>query len=135
MFKNKICFAIDNNTDWHKVARFMRHVDTARALGNLNNEPIQCIGYWQGHMEPSFIMDKEDYISFVADSGYVDKQESVLEIPGDVRQPCTLIWANGTRVGLNPMRRVYSNEERKKLSGWTYVQATGHYYTADGETE
>ena len=58
---NKIIFAIDNNTDFHTVAKFMRHIDTARAMGYMKGGIVMATGYWEGELEASYIMDEIDY--------------------------------------------------------------------------
>ena len=64
-----VIFAIDNNTDTHTVAKFMRHIDTKRALGAMKGRMVQAIGYWEGILEPSYIMRKDDYLATAKDYG------------------------------------------------------------------
>jgi len=131
MYLEKTVFAIDDNIDTHTVAKFLRHVDTHRAMGRLKGAVVHCIGSWTDdegwtHLEPSFMMDSEDYNAFVVNSGYVDNQLCVLKVPGDTRQPCSLRFKNGYRQALGPMRETKSPH---KADSWTYVQETGKYFT------
>ena len=125
---NKIIFAIDENTDTHAVAKFMRHVDTKRALGELQGGLVHCIGYWEGILEPSYMMDERDYRKFVEPMGFTDGQDCILHVPGDTRQPCTLEYSDGSTWTVGPMYEV-SKDNALHLNAWTYVQSTGRYFS------
>ena len=125
---NKIIFAIDNNTNTHAVAKFMRHVDTKRALGELQGGLVHCIGYWEGILEPSYMMDERDYRKFVEPMGFTDGQDCILHVPGDTRQPCTLEYSDGSTWTVEPMYEV-SKDNALHLNAWTYVQDTGKYFS------
>jgi hypothetical protein len=122
----KVIFAIDNNSDLHTVAKFTRLMDTTRALGKLQGGVVSCIGAWGSSLEPSYMMDRMDYDKYVASSGYVDNQVCVLLVPGDTRQPCSLLFPDGDRDILGPMRQIFSLDGVKD---WTYVISTGKYFT------
>lgn len=126
MFNEKVCFAIDNNHDLHTVAKFTRTLDTQRALGELSGSVIQCVGYWEGELEASYLVDRKDYDVWVKNSGYVDDQACVMLIPGDTRQPCSLLFTNGTQVNIDALREV---EGPDGLDAWTYVLETKKYFT------
>lgn len=123
-----VVFAIDNGCDVHPQAKFLRYIDTLRAMGKFRGMFAPCIGNYRGEMERSYMMLAADFETHVRNSGYIDKQESILRIPGDVRQPCVLEYLeDGTREALEPMQRVHSNEAHM-FQGWTYVEKTGAYY-------
>lgn len=126
-----VIFAIDNNTDTHNVAKFMRHVDTQRALGAMKGLMQQAIGYWEGILEPSYIMRRDDYEKVVAGSGYVDAQECVMVAPQDTRQPAHLASYNLSEfvASLGPLREI-SAKEAKQAQGWTYNLASNKYFSA-----
>jgi hypothetical protein len=131
MIFEKVIFAIDGNTDTHIVAKFMRLMDTRRALGDLQGRVVQCIGMWtdgegRRHMEPSYMVDARDYYQIVKPSGYVDHQECALKVPGDTRKPCTLEFPSGVTFGLKPMREIGGPDG---VTDWTYVIETGRYFT------
>ena len=123
----KVIFAIDNNTDTHTVAKFMRHIDTARAMNTLKGSFVQCIGYWNGILEDSYMMDRRDYDRLVAPLGFTKEQDCILSVPADTRQPCALEFPNDKPLVVGRMVEV-SNEEAKTLEAWTYVPATGKYF-------
>ena len=124
---NKVIFAIDNNTDTHRVAKFLRYMDTVRAMRKMNGTLTHCIGCWEGILEPSYMMDEIDFDKFVKGSGYIEDQECVLHVPGDTRQPCTLVYPNGVTHNVGTMREAPASEALQ-ATGWTYVQATGKYF-------
>ena len=126
---NKIIFAIDNNTDVHVVAKFMRHMDTCRAMSTLKGSFVQCIGCYNGVLEPSYMMDERDYRQLVAGTHYTTEQDCILHVPADTRQPCTLEFPNHS-VAIGPMREV-SAAKAMQCSSWTYVQATNKYFTTE----
>ncbi len=126
---NKIIFAIDNNTDVHVVAKFMRHMDTCRAMSTLKGSFVQCIGMYNGILEPAYMMDETDYRQLVASTDYVVLQDCILLVPQDVRQPCTLEFPDH-KFGIGPMREVLPSTAMRS-SSWTYVQATNKYFTTE----
>jgi hypothetical protein len=128
MFNTKIIFSIDNGYDLHTVAKFMRNIDTARAIGDLNSSFIQCIGSYKGKLENSFILDESDYKRFVEEKGFTLGQETVLVVPGNTRQNCTLLYNDCSYIELGPMRK-FTKEEALKLEAWTYVIATDSYWS------
>jgi hypothetical protein len=97
-------------------------------MGKLQGSVIQCVGYWQGVLEQSYMMDEQDYLDHVAPLGFAANQDCILVVPGDVKQFCHLQHRDGTIERLNVMRQV-SAEESKTLDGWTYVPATDRYFT------
>ena len=126
---NKVIFAIDNNTDLHTVSKFLSHVDKLVAMGKVKGPFVQCIGSYNGELETSYMADERDFINFIKHSGYVDNQESVLYIPGDVRQPCILVFTNGSNtLSLGAMEQIPAIEAMACHS-WTYVIETGSYFT------
>jgi len=129
---NKICFSIDNNTNVHETAKFLRLMDTQRALGKMQGTIVLCIGSYEGLMEPSYIVNEKDFYDIVEPSGYVNAQDSVLSIPGDTRQPCTLKYYDGGVYIVGAMVRVHKDEV-PHLNSWTYVQATQQYFTTRSE--
>ena len=128
MFNEKVCFAIDRNHDLHTTAKFTRFLDTLRALGELQGSVIQCIGCWNGELEPSYLMDRKDFHKWVDESGYLDEQHCVMLIPGDTRQPCSLLYDDDEQISIGPLREVANTIG---LTAWTYVIETGKYFTTE----
>ena len=123
MFEHVI-FAIDDNDNIHTVAKFTRYLDTLRATEKLAGGVTQCIGHWEGELEVSYLMRKSDYDQFISGRGWTDNQEAILVVAGDTRQPCTLIMKDGT---VHSVGRMVEIPEPK--GNWTYVPATGKYFT------
>jgi len=120
----RVIFAIDNDNDTHTVAKFMRHVDTLRAMGKIDSV-VQLVGCYKGQLERSYMI-RADQFEHVRD--YIKGQESILRVPGDVRQPCVLEYlVGGERVSLGPMRQVPASEALQ-AEAWTYSQEQNKYY-------
>jgi len=125
---NKVCFAIDNPHDVHTVAKFMRYMDTKRVMGELTGSLIQCVGFWEGELEPSYIMNVVDYEKFVVPMNFTDNQDCVMYIPGDTRQSCTMKFRDEEQIySLGPLKRV-KHEEVHKYFSYTYLLATKTYW-------
>lgn len=122
-----VLFAIDKSHDIHQQAKFLRYVDTLRAMGKLVGGVSQCIGSYNGTLERSYMMRLVDFDKHVRHSGFVTLQESFLHVPGDTRQPCVLEYqASGVREALKPMKEFPNVTDY--LDEWTYVESTGKYY-------
>ena len=122
MMLERVIFAIDNDIDTHVNAKFMRWVDTNRVMGKMGEMDL-CIGCYNGVMERSYMILARD-LHIVAE--YIKGQESVLFIPGDVRQPCHLMYlADGSTLGLEPMVEV-PYVDAIQAEGWTYCN--GKYF-------
>ena len=122
-----VVFAIDNNKDLHTVAKFTRHMDTQKALGNLKGNLVQAIGYWEGTLEPSYIMSQEDYEQYAWP--YAKNQECVLVVPADTRQPSHVADATSLKhlsdVGVC---KHVSPDEAMAAPAWTYVMSDNRYF-------
>jgi hypothetical protein len=127
---NKIIFAIDNDTDVHAVAKFMRHIDTARAVGTLKGSFVPCIGCYDGVLESSYMMDERDYRKLVEPLGFTDKQECIMHVPADTRQPCTIEFDANSNAPLGPLRKITAQVALQSRA-WTYVIKTDTYWTAE----
>jgi len=73
-----VIFAIDNDDNVHTNAKFLRYVDEREVMGKMKGKMKLCIGSYKGKLERSYIMRWDDFMEHIADSGYVDKQESIL---------------------------------------------------------
>ena len=125
MIYEKTIFAIDNNTDNRTVAKFLHTMDKLKASGKLQGTITHCIGYWQGELEPSYMMDKKEFDEYARP--FTQAQQCVLHIPGDARQPCTLEHRTGDLETVGPMVEVDA-KDALALPAWTYVQKTGKYF-------
>ncbi len=123
-----VIFSIDNASDMHTLAKFTRYIDTKKMLDKMSGNCIPCIGMYKGVMEYSFLCNYEDYVDFIANSGYVDNQESVLEI-GPTRKRKAHIWySNGAKAYVGWMSEV-SYEVAMKSEHWTYRPDLNKYWT------
>jgi len=127
---NKIIFAIDNDTDVHTVAKFLRHIDTARAMETMKGAFIPCIGCYDGELESSYMMDERDYRRIVEPLSFTADQDCIMHVPADTRQWCTLEYATGGTESIGAMRQITALEAMG-LRAWTYVLETGMYWTTD----
>jgi len=123
-----IIFAIDQGQDLHTRAKFLRHIDTARAMGTLRDGFQIAIGYWEGMLETSYIMSRRDYEKLVLPIGATRDQVCVLAVSGDTRQPCVLEYQDGSTEAVGIMKEVSPNEIHHH-SAWTFVESTGKYFT------
>lgn len=73
-----VIFAIDNDDDAHTNAKFMRHMDTLDAMSKMRGNMKLCIGSYKNKLERSYLVRFDDFFDHVAESGYVDDQESIL---------------------------------------------------------
>jgi hypothetical protein len=122
-----VIFSIDNSSDVHQQAKFLRYVDTLRAMGKLVGGVSQCIGCYKGTLERSYMMLLVDFDKQVRNSGFVTDQESFLHVPGDVRQPCVLEYqTSGVREALGPMSQTPMALSHHK--SWTYKEEQGKYF-------
>lgn len=124
-----VVFAIDNNTDTHAVAKFMRHMDTQRAMGALKGQLVQCIGNWEGILEVSYILRRDDYTTFA--KSYTKEQEAVMIAPRDARQPASIVSPDlSTHMQeLGPLRSIKAHEATPDVA-WTFNTISGKYFTA-----
>ena len=128
LYLEKVVFAIDDNWNVHTVAKFLRHVDTLRAMGKIK-PVVQCIGNWEGVLEVSYMMNLKDFDKHVVPYGFVEGQEAVLVVAGDTRQPCHIRFPTGHTVSVGPMVEIDG-----PIGNWTYVPATNKYFTCKDET-
>ena len=126
-----VIFAIDNNTDNHVVAKFMRHIDTSWYMGGMRGNMVQCIGNWEGVLEVSYIMRKEDYIKLVLPFGFTEGQEAVMIAPRDQRQPASIVSYNLVEhmAELGPIKTIEPHEATPDVA-WTFNTISGKYFTA-----
>ena len=127
---NKIIFAIDNDTDVHAVAKFLHHIDVARAVGTMKGSFVPCIGCYDGMLESSYMMDERDYRKLVEPLGVTANQDCIMHVPADTRQPCTLEGPTGKTETIGAMRQVQPYDALG-LAAWTYVIETSTYWTTD----
>jgi len=122
----KVIFAIDNNTNVHTVGRFLRYADNLAAMNKIK-PLVQCIGNWEGVLEVSYMMNLSDYVAHIQDKGWTNQQDCVLVVAGDTRQPCHLLFPDGSTSTVGPMVQLAG-----PIGNWTYVPATNKYFSCKG---
>ena len=128
--KNYVIFAIDNDNDMHTISKFLRHVDTQKAMGKMKGTMKPCIGSYKGQLEQSYIMCEEDFVVHVNRSGYVDNQESFLVLEEGHRGVTygSLVFNSWLKPqGLGIMRAV-SKDKAMSYDAWTYRPELDTYY-------
>ena len=73
-------FSIDHAHDLHTMAKFLRLMDTHEVMQRAKGNCKLMIGSYRGKLEYSFITLTEDFETFIKESGYVDGQESMLQM-------------------------------------------------------
>lgn len=127
--KNVVIFAIDRGWDLHQQAKFLRHMDTMRAMGKLSAHLKCCVGFWEGNPERSYILPIEDYKVYVAPHGWVDNQHSVVRV--DEVENADLMWPKleVKMCSIGRMNKVDA-DVALKLGAWTFVEEESQYYAA-----
>jgi len=124
-------FSIDNWTDLHTQAKFLRHLDTVRAMGNLTGSVIPTIGSYQGHLEPSYVMMAEDFVAHVLETPYVQNQNSFLWVGVEKQMP---FWIKDRKGNvLDSGRLVQSTYQPLDQDSWTYRADYGVYFYKEGD--
>ena len=124
----RVVFAFDNHTNLRTLSKALARLDTLRAMGEIKDKVVPCIGSYQDKLEHSYMVTHRDWQVIRNKMGdLLEGQECVLHIPGDTRQPTALRTVAGTHMHtLSPLGEV---ENVSGLSGWTYVIETGKYFT------
>lgn len=129
MILEKVIFCIDTS-DIHEYARAVRKLSEYEAMGKIA-EVIPCIGSFEGKLEHSFMMLARDFDKHIKPLWFMDNQQCILRVPGDVRQPCVLEYLeSGARLSIGPMRQIPKSKVHYGHH-WTYVIETDSYYTTE----
>jgi len=121
-------FSIDNFTDLHTLARFLRLVDEARALGKMKGTMKPMIGSYKGKLKYSFIMRTDDFHLVVADSGYLDKQECIMQVSECNKKYTQLVYPDGEVEYLGCMADTQPFVPRV-FEDYSYDPAQDRYFT------
>ena len=109
-------------------AKFLRHISTARAMGNMTGSFTQVIGSWEGQMSVAYMMNRQDYDKLVKPF-YTLAQDCVLVVPADTRQPAYLEMPDGKHESVGPMVELFGSIEKSMVDGWTYNPVTGKTFS------
>ena len=128
--KEKVIFSVDGCHDVADTYRFTKYIAGVRALGDLKGNVRQCIGQWDGKLELSWIMDRDDFDKHVRNTHFVEDQEFFLHVPGNPADNCWLSDKQGGVTELGVLEEV-STDYLDNYAGWTYMMDTNKYYTCD----
>lgn len=127
MILERVIFCIDTS-DIHEYARAVRKLSEYEAMGKIA-EVVPCVSMFEGKLEHSFMMLARDFDKHIRDLWFMDNQQCILRVPGDVRQPCVLEYLeSGARLSIGPMRQV---KDHYGHQSWTYVIETDSYFTTE----
>lgn len=130
-----IIFSIDEVNDVHTLAKFLRHMDTQKALGKMEGAMRILMGSYKGVMEQSFICTEGDFNNHVSPMGFTTNQESVLRLYETSngrtapRSFADLIYNSDDTDSLGEFKEV-SRELAMTLDRWTYDPMMDTYYAA-----
>ena len=145
-----VIFAIDNDADLHTNAKFLRYMDEREVMGKTKGKMKLCIGSYKGKLERSYIVRWDDFMEHIAESGYVDNQESILILRDGYygvtyatlkfNSAYNTDWpAEFPNVGyddlfLGAFKSIPSNEAQYE-EAWTYRPDLDTYYVCEEITE
>lgn len=122
-----VIFAIDNGHDPRIRARFERHLDTVRAMGQMKRPVRLCMGMWKGKIEASYEMVRSDFEQHVMRYGWVRQQAAIL---GVVAGRAVLIDWYGKVSEAGSWHKVEAMYA-PFCDGWTYYLDTNEYWVAE----
>lgn len=129
-----IIFAIDNDDDLHTNAKFLRYMDERRVMGKMDGTMVLCIGSYNDALERSYMVTESDFFYHVAASGFVDDQQSVLEVSdGHKGKTYATLKFKDERAD-NKFLGVFksiSPYEIGEHSSWTYRSDMGIYFVTE----
>ncbi len=99
--KEYVIFSVDT-TSIRTIKKLTTLLDNLVATNKVS-EVKTVIGCFEGKLELSFYMKKEDFKKYVEDSYLLSNQTSVLAVPGDYRQGCTIEYKSGRKVHTGPL--------------------------------
>ena len=113
-----VIFTYDNNSDVHHSAKFYRFIDTLRAMGKLRGKVVKTFGMYDGLIEDSFIVRRDDFFDHILDSGFVGEQEPFLMVPASNKQPVSLYYQQTGEY--ESLGRMKTSVSIPSSLGWTY---------------
>ena len=140
-----VIFAIDNDANLHTNAKFLRYMDEREVMGKTKGKMKLCIGSYKGKLERSYIVRWDDFMEHIAESGYVDNQESVLFLRDGYYGVTYATLKFNNEQGYSHMMRsndlflgafksIPSNEAQYE-EAWTYRPDLDTYYVCEEITE
>lgn len=132
----RIIFSVDNPPDPYALSKALSLLVQMKATLKIDML-VPCIGSYEGYLEPSFMVYAKDFDKHIRGMFFLDGQESIMRIPGDPRQECTLEYllerssSEGLRHGrIEPIGQLQSIPSPTYHDAWTYVLGSGRYFTS-----
>ena len=127
----RIIFSVDNPADPYDLGKALSLLVQMKATLKIDML-VNCIGSYEGYLEPSFMVYAKDFDEHIRGMFFLDGQESIMRIPGDPRQECTLEYLLDGRI--EPIGQLKSIPSPKRSNdAWTYVLSTGRYFTSEAK--
>lgn len=122
-----VIFSIDNVSDVHALAKFLRHIDTQEHMGKMKGKMKLLTGSYKGAIEYSFMLRQEDFEAFVEFSGYIKDQESILVYNGNTDSATLIMLKDYMSIDLGKLVAV-DKALALKADAWTYDPITEEYF-------
>lgn len=126
-----VIFSIDNVTNVHSLAKFLRHMDTKNALSEMVGKLVTCIGSYKGVMEYSFICNRKDYEKHVLPLAFTKGQESVLLVGGEEMSSALFDPSLSKQIKHIGTLKSVSKEEAIKHDCFTYRPDLDKYWVSN----
>lgn len=128
----KVIFAIDTGPEpLHTRAKFLRHLDTLRAMGKLDGEARIGIGHWVdpkgvSWLEPCYMLTIDDYEQHVLRPGWTNGQQCVLIVSIE----CSLIVSPDLRRPIETLPPMACVGPDMPQGCWTKFEGSADYWKA-----
>ena len=128
-----VLFSIDNAHDFRTIRRFMDYVDKLKAMEKLSGNVIQCIGSYEGKMELSWLMKREDFDEWILNTEWVENQNSFLMVYTNGKHQIACLRYNPTSRGDVYLGRLVevTPEEAFKSEVWVYRPDLNKYWNVE----
>lgn len=134
----RVIFSIDHVEDIHVRSKFEHHLDVLRAMGKIQYPARSCIGRWRDpetgrvYLEPSYMVDLDDYEKHVAPHGHVNHQDCVMEVGGASDGYTARLVTPVRRELVSSLGYFVPHPGKGQPDGdWTYLLDPGEYWVTD----
>lgn len=128
--KNEWVIFETDEGDIHNLCTFTKFMSNAQAMKKIKGI-IPAIGYYKGKMNHSWIMSKEDYLSYVQKYKFVEQQDTVLVVEtGHRGRQYASLCSAGSLEPVAFLGELKSQRHRPAtLDGWTYRPDLNLYFS------
>lgn len=125
-----VIFSIDDFHNPRVLEKFLHLVNTKKASMQMNGSIITCMGSYARRPEISFIMEYDDFMGIVINSGYVSGQESFMVVDEDTKgmSLAYLYFQHSGACSSVARLKEVSAEEALALGDWTYRPVMNKYW-------